>query len=90
MTLYANTGLAGTPGCETLDWKARDCMAATSKPDTQPDWTGIARSNRFRIPSDELGRLVAVLEPLVSDCREAFDEDLGLLDPVGTFLPDRT
>ena len=65
-------------------------MAAPSKPDTQPDWTGIARANRFRIPSDELGRLAAVLEPLVADCRNAFDEDLGLLDPVGTFLPDRT
>ena len=65
-------------------------MAAPSKPDTQPDWTGIARANRFRIPSDELGRLAAVLEPLVADCRNGFDEDLGLLDPVGTFLPDRT
>ena len=65
-------------------------MADTLKSHTQPDWAGIARANRFRIPSDELGRLAAVLEPLVSDCREAFDEDLGLLDPVGTFVPDRT
>lgn len=65
-------------------------MAVNLKPDTQPDWTGIAQANRFRIPNDELRRLVAILEPLVSDCREAFDENLGLLDPVGTFLPDRT
>lgn len=90
MTLYATTGLPGSSRGGALDWKARDRMPAASKPDTQPDWVGIARANRFRIPSNELARLVAVLEPLVSDCRQAFDENLGLLDPVGTFNPDRT
>ena len=65
-------------------------MAVSAKPDKTPDWKAIAQANRFHIPSDELGRVAAVLEPLVSDCRKAFDEDLGLVDPVGTFRPDRT
>lgn len=64
-------------------------MAERTKLDLQPDWKGIAQAQRFHIPSDELDEAAAILGPLVEDCRDAFDEDLGLLEPIGSFRPDR-
>jgi hypothetical protein len=63
-------------------------MSTLAKTDTQPDWKGIARANRFQIPEEEIGRIAEVVGPLVAECRKAFDEELGLVEPVGTFRPD--
>ena len=75
---------AGLCGAFPLD------MPEDNEPKAQPDWHGIAEMHRFHIPSDELDQVVAVLSPLVADCRRAFGEDLGLEEPIGTFRPERT
>ena len=52
------------------------------------DWEAIARVNGFDIPDRELQQIVDVLAPLVSDCRNGFDEGFCLVEPVGTFRPE--
>lgn len=43
---------------------------------------------RARIPAEELEHVREVLEPLITECRNGFEEGLYRVDPVGTFRPD--
>ncbi len=51
----------------------------------KPDWAGIARAHGLGISEGEIEQLASVLEPLVSECRQSFDEDLYTEHPIGTF-----
>ena len=60
-------------------------MPTRSKTPAITDWKAIARVHAFSIPDCELKQIVDVLDPLVSDCRNGFDESLSLVEPVGAF-----
>ena len=58
------------------------------KPAIAGDLAAIARARGFGIPAEELDTLAGVLDSLVAECRQQFNEGLCVVEPVGTFHPE--